>query len=92
MTPKRAPKVRETAIRTAPTVERSEATSRGVVGNRTASVLVDEARAGTADPGTRLPHFELLQAAFGARHDLTTITAHIGNRAAAAAHALGAEA
>lgn len=50
------------------------------------------ALAGTRDGGGRLPHLERLEAAFGARHELAAVRAHVGADAAAACDTLGAEA
>jgi hypothetical protein len=46
---------------------------------------------GVAGPVTPLPHAGLIQRAFG-RHDISTITAHVGDAATAATDALGANA
>jgi hypothetical protein len=47
---------------------------------------------GVATPASRLPFFEQIQAAFGPRHDVSSITAHVGGEATASAHAMGAAA
>lgn len=57
---------------------------------RTGSVH-DTAARGTAGTGDRLPHFDLLQRAFG-HHDLSGVRAHTGSAATEATSALGANA
>jgi ADP-ribose pyrophosphatase YjhB (NUDIX family) len=51
----------------------------------------EAASRGVATPGTSLPHGSLLQRAFG-RHDISSITAHVGDAAGASARAMGAKA
>jgi hypothetical protein len=66
------------------------------VSGRAALADPQEARAaalrGAAGTPGRLPHFEVLQRAFGPAFDLSQIGAHVGGPAAAASEALGAEA
>jgi hypothetical protein len=50
------------------------------------------AAAGVADADGALPHAEQIQASFGPEHDISSIRAHVGGPAAAAADQLGAEA
>jgi hypothetical protein len=50
------------------------------------------AAAGVAGAGTRLPHLESIQRAFGPDHDVTGIKAHVGGDAGDAAAAIGARA
>lgn len=58
-----------------------------------AAVHVHTAAAhGVAGPGGPLPHAAEIQRAFGADHDISSITAHVGGAAAIAAEALGAQA
>jgi hypothetical protein len=47
---------------------------------------------GVATPASPLPFFEQIQASFGPRHDLSSISAHLGSTATASAHAMGASA
>lgn len=47
---------------------------------------------GVAAPGGPLPHLDLIQRAFGARHDLSGVQAHVGGPAAAACDDMGANA
>ena len=46
---------------------------------------------GTATPGGKLPHLDLIQKAFG-RHDVSGVQAHAGPEAGASADAMGAQA
>lgn len=54
------------------------------------NVMVTAER-GTSGGGERLPHLARIQRSFG-RHDVSTVRAHSGSRAAAAARAVGARA
>jgi hypothetical protein len=45
-----------------------------------------------AGSGTRLPYLERIQRAFGPRHDLSSVRAHLDERSAAASRSLGAAA
>ena len=66
------------------------------VGKRTLTeqlpAVHNAAAAGVAGAGGALPHAEKIQAAFGPTHDVSSISAHVGGPAAAAASRMGAEA
>jgi nucleoid-associated protein YgaU len=68
-----------------------EAVQRREGGAQSASDVQGVAAAGVSGAGTTLPHFDLIQRAFG-RHDVSGIQAHVGGPAAAASDAIGANA
>jgi hypothetical protein len=47
---------------------------------------------GVSGTGSALPHFDRIQQAFGASHDVSQVRAHVGGEAAAASEAMGAQA
>ena len=53
--------------------------------------LKEQAAEGLSGTGTPLPHLEALQRSFG-DHDLSSVKAHVGGKAAEASRAMGAEA
>ncbi|MBL9014109.1 MAG: DUF4157 domain-containing protein [Myxococcales bacterium] len=63
----------------------------GAVREPTRGSVGETAARGAEGTGGRLPHFDLLQRAFG-HHDLSGVTAHTGGAAAEATSALGANA
>jgi hypothetical protein len=50
------------------------------------------AAAGVSGAGSKLPHFDRIQQAFGSAHDIGQVRAHVGGQAAAASEHMGAEA
>jgi hypothetical protein len=60
-------------------------------GTPTTDRTKEEAGAGVAGPGARLPHLERIQRAFGS-HDVSGVQAHVGGAAAQSAKSIGAAA
>ena len=60
-------------------------------GQPSAGDVHEAAARGIAEPGSSLPHLDVIQRAFGG-HDVSGVKAHVGGAAAAASAAIGADA
>jgi hypothetical protein len=60
--------------------------------NQASDVRTQTAASGLSGAGTRLPYLEQIRCAFGPRHDLSRVRAHLDERAAAASRSMGAAA
>lgn len=63
----------------------------GAAGERSAAEVADVGARGVGGPASAMPYAETIQRSFG-RHDISGISAHLGEDAAAASRTLGAEA
>src|SRR5688572_26001380 len=59
---------------------------------RSAAAVQEAAAEGVSGTGGRLPHADRIAASFGAEHDLSGVTAHVGGAAADACASIGASA
>jgi hypothetical protein len=73
-------------------VQRKASPSSESGGSGTTERMAATAARGVSGPAEALPHAGAIQAAFGATHDVSSISAHVGGAAAKASDQLGADA
>ena len=86
------PSKNTTATTTRAPTSRTSTSSKGPDRSLLTLPVSDIARTGIAGGISKLPFLERIQASFGPAHDLSTVSAHVDDRAANASRALGARA